>query len=360
MASLSDAGGDGTPAVAIPTARGVYVSGVNKRVDREALLAHFSACGDIEHCDFSEKPRQGFAWLRFVTQDAASKAVRTLHHSELRGTVIAVRHEIGLSATGARVVAPVRQGTAVTYAGKGVLVGNVEYPIPSGAYLMRLLQLCHSSAGPPGKQALIDALLDARFGNRHAKELSESLAIVNALPVCSQRVGADIRLAESARVFVLGDGVSPFTAITMLLFAPPSWSFTSIDPLMAFDPAALGPAFADRLTCVAALSQDFVLPPLAEAAPGSAGGAGDAAGAAPANGSAAQRPLSVVVACHSHAPLQEFWDRLPPPKVALSLPCCGKMWSLLAEPAVHEYEDYEVFSPKRRVFIYARGVGDVA
>lgn len=399
MASVEDGS---VPAVVVPTSRGVYVSGINKRVTRSILLAHFSPAGAIESCDFSEEPRKGFAWIRYETQAAADVAVRSLHHSELLGTVIVVRHELGLNAAGARVAA-LGRGTAscppksiavlesaygkstraavpVTYGGRGLLVGNVEYPIPTGTYLMRLLLQCHSSV-LPRKQALVDALLDAHFGNRHAKELSESMAIVNAIPVCGHRTGVDLSRVEGVQVYVLGDGVLPFTAIVMLLFAPPSWRFTSIDPLMSFDPAALGPGYADRVACVAALSQDFVLPGEPArgdaAVPASLAGhtatpvlsptleadGGDAATGHRTSGDGVRETtplpptLSIVVACHSHAPLQDFWDRLAGPKIAVSLPCCGKTWSLLTEPPLHEYEDYEVFSPKRRVYIYARGVG---
>ena len=397
---------DSTPEVAIPTSRGVYVSGLNKRVNRALLLAHFAECGSIEQCDFSESPRQGFAWLRFDTQDAANAAVRSRHHSELVGTVIVVRHELGYNAAGARVAA-LSRGTssstpksisildqaygkgagraAVSYAGKGLLVGNVEYPIPTGAYLVKLLMQCHSSAHS-GKQALIDALLDARHGNKHAKELSESMAMVNAVPECSHRLGVDLMRVENVQVYVLGDGIIPFTAITMLLFVPSSWIFTSIDPLLSFDPAALGPGYAHRVTCATSLSQDFRIPGQETGSSSASSLTSDTSavcwhdasvGSDPPSGfdghtspsariasglpgvpgsSSHPRHLSIVVACHSHAPLQEFWDRLPSPKIAISLPCCGKTWSLLSETSLYEYEDYEVFSPKRRVFLYAKGI----
>lgn len=32
--------------------------------------------------------------------------------------------------------------------------------------------------------------------------------------------------------------------------------------------------------------------------------------------------LSIVVGVHSHAPFEEFWKRMPIPKVAVMLPCC--------------------------------------
>lgn len=406
-----------SPLVVVPATRGVYVTGINKRVDRTALLSHFIECGTIAECEFSEHPRKGSAWLRFESQESANKAVRTLHHTELLGTVIVVRHE-EVSKSGARIA--VSKGStslppksiavlesaygkgsgaaslppksvAVTYAGKGLLVGNVEYPIPSGSYLMRLLLQCHSNV-IKGRQPLIDALLDARHGNHHAKELSESMAMVNALSVASHRTGADLNHVEGVRVYVLGDGVTPFTAIVMLLFAPPSWRFISIDPLMNFDPAVLGPDYASRLTCVAALSQDYALTedyPRDPSGPaGSAGFADDvisvptldciaagavagekASGTMPYDSDPTSAPISrsrgrslrIVVACHSHAPLQEFWGRVQRPKLAVSLPCCGKTWSLIQDvPPLHSYDDFEVFSPKRRIYLYEQGLSMMA
>ena len=64
------------------------------------------------------------------------------------------------------------------------------------------------------------------------------------------------------------------------------------------------------------------------------------------------RPINIVIACHSHAPLQEFWNRVPGPKFCVSMPCCGKTWSSLSEIPICAYEDYEVFSPKRLIFLY--------
>ena len=36
----------------------------------------------------------------------------------------------------------------------------------------------------------------------------------------------------------------------------------------------------------------------------------------------------------------------------ISLPCCGKTWSTLSRPPAKAYDDFEVVSPKRRVYIY--------
>jgi hypothetical protein len=82
---------------------------------------------------------------------------------------------------------------------------------------------------------------------------------------------------------------------------------------------------------------------------------------APGRNIASQSPPSrlghcfhIVVACHSHAPLQEFWDRVPAPKLCVAMPCCGKTWSVLSVDPVLEYEDFEVLSPKRKISIYSQ------
>ena len=66
---------------------------------------------------------------------------------------------------------------------------------------------------------------------------------------------------------------------------------------------------------------------------------------------AVRSQLSIVVACHSHAPLKEFWDRVPEPKIAVTLPCCENYCDLGMRPTF-QYDDFEIFSPKRRIRIY--------
>ncbi|CAD7950356.1 unnamed protein product [Amoebophrya sp. A120] len=61
--------------------------------------------------------------------------------------------------------------------------------------------------------------------------------------------------------------------------------------------------------------------------------------------------LTIVVACHSHAPLREFWHRVPKPKICATLPCCENYSDLGVTPDL-QYDDFEVFTPKRRVRLY--------
>jgi hypothetical protein len=258
---------------------GVYVTGLNKRVTRGLLLSHFASCGEIEDCVFSESPRQGFAWIRYMEQASADRAVLTLHHSSLLGTVLVVRPESVRDSSGKpmasrdhatpcaapRSITVVEKNcrskngiVSVTYSGSGLLVGNVHYPTPQGVYLVKLLEQCHSSKGEEDRR-LLDILVAPRI--RHAKEITESMAIVNAVSVAGSRSGIALGLCRHVRVFSLGDGVVPFTALVMLLFMPRTWRVVCIDPLLEFDPANLGPAHASRLTCLSALSQDVDLLP---------------------------------------------------------------------------------------------------
>lgn len=65
-----------------------------------------------------------------------------------------------------------------------------------------------------------------------------------------------------------------------------------------------------------------------------------------------RKNLSIVVACHSHAPLAEFWARVPAPKICVTMPCCENYSDLPLRP-IFQYDDFETFTPKRRVKIYA-------
>ena len=164
----------------------------------------------------------------------------------------------------------------------------------------------------------------------------------------------------------------------MALFMPSHWRFTSIDPLMQFDPSTLHAEYAHRIDVAACLSQEYSIQS------SSCIYVSKESTNTSEVSNLIRREVSLVIACHSHAPLAEFWDRLPctqPPhipqthstlatatatattsvtptvlkiRLCVSMPCCGKLWSILPmESPVSEYEDYEVFSARRRVLLYA-------
>eukprot|EP01041_Mallomonas_annulata_P005889 gene5889-11893_t len=323
----------------------VYVRGISKNVSQQDLLQHFSNAGKITKIDFEESPRRGYCWISFESSDAASAAARVLNHSELKGSVLSVRLELGIDSSGVRIIRPsslapriqtvhsisnkkdrVRHQT-VSYTGNGVLVDGMLHPTPQGRYLTQLLRQCHSSRSAK-LQPLLDILTETAHGNKHAKEISESMAMVDALVKLGEMTGT-LWEALSANVFVLADGRTPYTSAALAMFMPDSWQFWSIDPLLSFDPAKLG-AYESRIHLVPAMSQTFTCPTSPTLAP----------------------LVNIVIACHSHAPLQEFWDRLPAPKYCVSMPCCGRDWSSLIQEPLTQYDDYEVFSPKRKVFLY--------
>lgn len=82
--------------------------------------------------------------------------------------------------------------------------------------------------------------------------------------------------------------------------------------------------------------------------------------------------INIVISCHSHAPLQEFWDRLHinrscddddndnsiknkrrMTKIAITMACCSNYAELNDDLfPVLEFDDFEVYSPKRKVKIY--------
>jgi RNA recognition motif. (a.k.a. RRM, RBD, or RNP domain) len=388
----------------------IYVRGINRITTAESIRLHFSAAGPIQSLQFCENPRQGHCWVTYDTKEIVDLAIKDLHHSSLNGSVISVRREerttvikervakreassacvprnIKVNSDGRKSVT--QRNLNVSYTGRGIVVNGTEYPSPQGAYLMKLLKLS-SSSQIGNRQPLMDALLNARHGNRHAKELSESMAMVNAIYRINHFTSILTNIYREVNVFVLADGVMPSTSITMCLFFP-TWSYTSIDPILDYDSAVLG-YFSSKITCVKALSEKFVissergkvlpnLPGCSDSTEidttlqstsdafndivtcdfsGNADNYAQPIVKPPGSDDSAILPtcppqggvLNIVIACHSHAPLQEFWDRVPCPKACVSMPCCGKSWSNLDDTPLDVYDDFEVYSPKRRIHLY--------
>lgn len=344
-------------------------------VTRDDIMTHFLIAGDIEELRWTCSPsnmRKGYCWIRYILFESAIKAVQMLHHSALKGTTLHIKLELSenqeqyfpsASVQSSAIPRHVRlanklelednqrskkkKHNIVSYSSNGVLVNGTEYPTPTGAYLLKLLETCTSNSS---RNPLIDFLVQKRFGTKQSKEISESMAIVNALWKLGSLTSTIWTEKQGVRVYVLGDGKVPFTAVTLALYFPSSWEYISIDPL-------LDEGLAGLATCVEArsikmhtcLSQEYKVedcaPPLVPAVPSD-----ESSAALPTDPTL--QPISIVVACHSHAPLQEFWDRVQAPKYCIAMPCCGKGWSSLQQPSLYEYDDYEVFSPKRRLFLY--------
>ena len=263
----------------------------------------------------------------------------------------------------------------VSYSHKSIYVGETEYPFPAGLYLTRLVQLQRrltmeavamafvgggaaagagaEEAGDAAEMKLLSLLSDpmamsTRAG--YAKELSEAMAMVDAVERAFKlafkqptSAHAQVEGFDAVRVICLGDGKEPLGAAALCLSLPPSWRYVSIDPLAPAQMKSNKGQWGERIEVFSGLSQDYALGAAAERG-------GEAAAAA-----AAGRELSIVIACHSHAPLAEFWARLPSPKLTVTLACCADYCDLPPSEQRHlllEFEDFEVYSPKRLVKIF--------
>jgi hypothetical protein len=298
------------------------------------------------------------------------------------------------------------QSSGVSYTASSLFVGDMEYPFPTGLYLSRVISLCNqrlaenkSAIAVKHDSGCTDPLLlmvtnPKSMGNKYGKEISEAMAMVDAIQRAISLLPPALRTAvlqtrapvpgnecssssqgtvtspggaiapaapggPAVRVYVLGDGCQPLSAACLCLHLPEHFTYYSLDPLMREEycctataspdgvtMAVANPAFgtySNRFFPVALLSQEFILPPTPTASPG-----GTALGSSPPSA------VSVVVSCHSHAPLQEFWDRVSSPKIAVTMACCAGYADLPEDVPVLQFEDFEVYSPKRCVKIYAR------
>ena len=152
-------------------------------------------------------------------------------------------------------------------------------------------------------------------------------------------VGEEPAALSNVTVYALGDGKRPLSAAAICLHMPATWNYVSIDPLLEVESLQLGD-YRNRFTLFSGLSQDFDLLNTVE----------DGIDCA-----ISSRPLSIVIALHSHAPLSEFWTRLGGRKVAITMECCAEYSELhsVGEMPVLEFDDFEVYSPKRTVKIYS-------
>mmetsp|Transcript_34718 Transcript_34718/g.50972 ORF Transcript_34718/g.50972 Transcript_34718/m.50972 type:complete len:404 (+) Transcript_34718:256-1467(+) len=383
------------------TSEVLYLTGVPKSLPDDTVREILSASRKPVEVDTSLRrhPRHGGrVWARYASPAdaaAAAEAVRTATAS-LHGATLGCRFELGLDeASGQRAVSRINHNTIIrridvrrgsngvaaprkrkapitsqdgqsrcasqqctaatsssvmsspelsstaSYSSKSISVGGVEYPFPSGLYLSRLIGTLQTW---PHEDELVKMVSDVQgMGNRHAKEMSEAMAVVDAVQRAIKRclhVQCE-SLQGCTRVFVVGDGKVPLGAATLALHFPrtrfPQWSFVSIDPLLG-DGVHIEKQrkirSAHNLTLFSGMSQDYNI----------------------------TRDDSVhtdiVVACHSHAPLEEFWQRLDrvarTPPIAVVLPCCADFSNLPSKDLVMAFEDFEVYSPKRTVKIYRR------
>lgn len=331
----------------------------------------------------------GHLWVKYGSIAAAETTKRALHSRLFCGTYLSVKFEFGIDTSGRRVLKNINNHTtkirvvalkntnnktkfsnSFDYSSHSIVVNNTSYPFPTGLYLTRIIELqSRWRNGVVGATTSDDFLCFNRLldfvtclsirdadsstdgysnqysyfdSSRVAKELTEAMAMVDAIfrslkmmdlmrctvsNVSEMKANDQIVGTLPVRVFVLGDGVYPLcTALIALHFPSPSWQYYSIDPMLKpiiFPPdtSELGisteNSLRNRFHQVSDISQNFSIPFIADA-------------------------IKIVISCHSHAPLQEFWDRLPAGgaegdsldrSIAISMPCCAKFGILFESAA---------------------------
>lgn len=391
----------------------VYLTGIDKQTDEAELVELFSIGAPPIEIDASEVSFQkggGRAWAQYSTAEDAKKTTAALHGKFVRGCSLCARLEYGVEKNGTRITDKTvhtavlrgiqrRRGTpktvaldkqqnakkkkkknkskqqqgsnnlessseyVATYSHNSISIGEIEYPFPSGIYSTKLIQrLSASLASSSGDkndsfqdEKLLHLLSDVSIigcgsVQKYAKEVSEAFAMVDALERgIKLTFGVSVvDLQNSVTCYCLGDGKYPIGAAALELFLPKSsqkWKFISIDPLLpkrrVGDNDAVDNAtsmFHERIELFSGFSQNYSIQTTST-------DSSETASTPPM--------LSIAIACHSHAPLEEFWERMPNPKLCVALPCCAQFSELPKETPIMEYDNFEVYSAKRRIKIFA-------
>jgi len=318
----------------------IYVTGIPRTCSEADVRLVLGA--EHSFAEFEWDRRTNKCWVKYPSIQHAANSVVRLHQQPFAGRFLNVRFELGLDANGkyrtsrschttiVRKILGKRKHTQSkpVYATKYIEACGQQLPFPTGMYLSRLIHVLTLL----DKQDPLMELLTAGClkGFRYSKEISESMAMVD----CTERalkmfIIKDQKNIENVDVFVLGDGKVPLCSACMLLHFPPTWQYHSIDPLL--DDKC---QYNARIHSFKGMSQSFSIPKYLRP----------------------ETKLVVVVACHSHAPLQEFWRRIPAhiSRIAISMACCSDYSELPNEVPIIEFEDFEVYSPKRLVKVFAR------
>lgn len=173
-------------------------------------------------------------------------------------------------------------------------------------------------------------------------------------------LGEEPAALSRVTVYSLGDGKRPLSAAALCLHMPSSWKYVSIDPLLEVDAVDLG-EYGDRFSLFRGQSQDFDLShtrmenTTTTTTTATATKTSITPPATETQEIKSPSSLAIVIALHSHAPLSEFWTRLGGKKVAITCECCAEYSELhsVGESPIMEFDDFEVYSPKRRVKIYS-------
>jgi hypothetical protein len=325
----------------------LYVKGIPRTMREDSVAILLANTDDPVEIDTSMRCRFGEIWVKYGTAEAARRSITCLHHKRINGSSLCVRYELGNDESGKRKVDKLSHNTIIrcveahqgcgdvvnlrdvhsraTYNCESVMIDRIVFPFPSGMYLARLLFLTRSVSPT---DPLLRMLTDPCLANKYAKEITEAMAMVDSLDRSVKHVmGVPTAELQDVVVYVLGDGRRPLCAAAICLHFPPTWRFHSIDPILEVSDVG---EYGKRFSMHPVTSQEFVI------------------------ASPEKIPeLSIVVACHSHAPLAEFWHRVPAPKVCVSMPCCADYSDIPGAIPLISFDDFEVYSPKRHIFIYA-------
>jgi RNA recognition motif-containing protein len=150
--------------------RTVYIRGISKDATLIDIINHFNKGGDINENDIIFHPiNKGIIYITYHDEDSAKTAIQTLNQTELLNVTINVRnfiHKVDSNNKKSKKLNinkdPIVQRKPrnkskyyniennhnhnnndinITYTCNSIMINYIEYPIPSGKYLLQLLQL---------------------------------------------------------------------------------------------------------------------------------------------------------------------------------------------------------------------------
>jgi len=164
----------------------VYIRGISKYCTIIDIINHFSSAGDINENDIIFHPiNKGIIYITYHDEDSVKKAIQLLNQTELLNVIINVRnfiHKIDTNNNKSKslninkdpiIQRKVRNKSKyyniennqdnnndinIAYTCNSIMVNYVEYPFPTGKYLLQLLQL--SSLGIESNNKIIDIILN--------------------------------------------------------------------------------------------------------------------------------------------------------------------------------------------------------
>ena len=324
--------------------RTVVVKPIPKHLYSSVVLSFLEQAGQIT--EFKRIKKKLYA--HYSTPTTAALAIQTLHGTTLPGTSIPVsvqlyqhqyaewRHEKKETKR-----EPERQTKKKSAPMTPATTTTPPRTTFTGRYLLQLLKIVASSIKAPNLHPLVKILTMKR--KNHVKETCESFAATRALFDFDQRHRLNLRNGQKNIVaFVPGDGCRPYTASTLMLQVPNTWTIFSIDPALATNKASALTGAHPRLHCIGKTLESISLddPPFSHALQ--------------------HADVIVVLAVHSHAPLQAFWSSQLPSnvhKIAVSIPCCGDYGWLKTNDLQYQYIDGEIDSPGANTVLVYENIG---